>query len=54
MKKILKKQIENNVDVFWVFNEHNKEFIMIHKIINKKLKIYTPKQLLEYLNESDN
>ena len=54
MKNILKKQIENKVEAFWVFNEHNKEFIMIHKIINNNLKIYTAKQLLEYLNEGDN
>ena len=50
IKEILKKQIENNVQTFWTFNEDDKEFTQIYKRYTDKLKIYTPKQLLDYLD----
>ena len=50
IKGILKKQIENNVKTFWTFNEDDKEFTQIYKNYTNELKIYTPKQLLDYLN----
>ena len=49
IKGILKKQIENNVQSFWTFNEEDKEFTQIYKSYTDELKIYTPKQLLDYL-----
>ena len=49
IKGILKKQIENNVKTFWTFNEEDKEFTQIYKSYTNELKIYTPKQLLDYL-----
>ena len=49
IKGILKKQIENNVKTFWTFNEEDKEFTQIYKSYTDELKIYTPKQLLDYL-----
>ena len=49
IKGILKKQTENNVKTFWTFNEEEKEFTQIYKNYTDKLKIYTPKQLLDYL-----
>ena len=49
IKGILKKQIENNVKTFWTFNEDDKEFTQIYKSYTDELKIYTPKQLLDYL-----
>ena len=49
IKSILKKQIDNRVQTFWTFNEDNKEFTQIYKSYSNDLKIYTPKQLLDYL-----
>ena len=49
IKEILKKQINKNVKTFWTFNEDDKEFTQIYKSYTDKLKIYTPKQLLDYL-----
>ena len=49
IKGILKKQMENNVRSFWTFNEEDKEFTQIYKSYSDELKIYTPKQLLDYL-----
>ena len=51
IKTILKKQIDNGVKTFWTFNEEEKEFTQIYKSYTDDLKIYTPQQLLEYLNE---
>jgi len=51
IKNILKKQIENGVKTFWTFDEDTKEFTQIYKNYTNDLKIYTPQQLLEYLNE---
>ena len=50
IKGILKKQIENNVKTFWTFNEGDKEFTQIYKSYTDDLKIYTPQQLLNYLD----
>ena len=50
IKGILKKQTENNVKTFWTFNEDDKEFTQIYKSYTDELKIYTPKQLLDYLD----
>ena len=50
IKEILKKQTENNVKTFWTFNEDDKEFTQIYKSYTDELKIYTPKQLLDYLD----
>jgi hypothetical protein len=51
IKTILRKQIDNGVKTFWTFNEEEKEFTQIYKSYTDELKIYTPQQLLEYLNE---
>ena len=50
IKGILKKQTENNVKTFWTFNEDDKEFTQIYKSYTDDLKIYTPQQLLNYLD----
>ena len=49
IKGILKKQVDNNVKTFWTFNKEDKEFTQIYKNYTNELKIYTPKQLLDYL-----
>ena len=49
IKGILKKQVDNNVQSFWTFNQEDKEFTQIYKSYTNDLKIYTPKQLLDYL-----
>tara|TARA_R110002012_G_scaffold169141_5_gene332968 strand:+ start:205 stop:396 length:192 start_codon:yes stop_codon:yes gene_type:complete len=51
IKKILKKQVQNKVKTFWVFNEENQEFINIYKMYSDKFKIYTPQQLIHKLEE---
>ena len=51
IKGILKKQVDNNVQSFWTFNEEDKEFTQIYKRYTDELKIYTPKQLLDYLDD---
>ncbi len=51
IKKILRKQVQNKVKTFWVYNEETKEFINIYKMYSDKLKIYTPQQLIDYLDE---
>ena len=51
IKTILRKQIDNGVKTFWTFNEEQKEFTQIYKNYTNELKIYTPQQLLNYLNE---
>ena len=50
IKNVLKKQVQNNVKTFWTFNENEKEFTQIYKSYTNELKIYTPKQLLDYLD----
>ena len=50
IKNILRKQIENNVNTFWTFNKDTMEFIQVYKIYSNKYSIYTPKQLLDFLN----
>ena len=51
IKKILRQQVDKGVKTFWTFNEEEKEFTQIYKNYTNELKIYTPQQLLEYLNE---
>ena len=50
IKNILKKQVENNVHSFWTFNKDEQEFTQIYKNYTDELKIYTPKQLLDYID----
>ena len=50
IKGILKKQVGKKVQTFWTFNEEEKEFTQIYRNYTNDLKIYTPKQLLDYLN----
>ena len=51
IKAILRKQIDKGVKSFWTFNETENNFTCIYKNYTNDLKIYTPQQLLEYLNE---
>ena len=50
IKRLLRQQIENGVRVLWTFNEVEPEFTMIYKSYNNNLTIYTPKQLIDYLD----
>ena len=49
IKRILRNQVENNVQALWNFDEENKEFIYVFKRYNDELQIYTPQQLLDKL-----
>ena len=51
IKKILRKQVETNVKTLWTFNEETKEFTCIYKSYTDKLPIFTPQQLIDYLDE---
>ena len=51
IKTILRKQVQNGVKTFWTFNEEEKEFTQIYKNYTNDLKIYTPQQLLNKLDE---
>lgn len=50
IKRLLRQQIESGVRVLWTFNEEEPEFTMIYKSYNNNLTIYTPKQLIDYLD----
>ena len=50
IKRLLKQQIESGVRVLWTFNEVEPEFTMIYKTYNNNLTIYTPQQLIDYLD----
>ena len=50
IKRLLKQQIESGVRVLWTFNEVEPEFTMIYKTYNNNLIIYTPQQLINYLD----
>ena len=51
IKKILRNQIDKGLKTLWTFDEEEKEFKCIYKQYTDELKIYTPQQLLEYLNK---
>ena len=51
IKKILKQQVENGVQTLWTFDKEEKEFTQIYKSYTDKLKIHTPQQLLDKLEE---
>lgn len=53
IKRLLRQQIENRVRVLWTFNELEPEFTMIYKSYNNNLTIYTPQQLITYLDEKE-
>ena len=53
IKRLLRQQIENGVRVLWTFNELEPEFTMIYKSYNNNLTIYTPQQLIDYLDEKE-
>ena len=50
IKRLLRQQIESGVRVLWTFNEVEPEFTMIYKTYNDNLTIYTPQQLINYLD----
>ena len=51
IKRLLRQQIESGVRVLWTFNEAEPEFTMIYKTYNNNLTIYTPQQLIDYLDD---
>ena len=51
IKAILKKQIDKGVKTFWTFDETENNFTCIYKNYTDGLRIYTPQQLLNKLNE---
>ena len=53
IKKILRNQIENNIQALWNFDEDKKEFVNIFKRYNDELQIYTPQQLIDKLEIDD-
>ena len=53
IKKVLKGQIDSKVDALWTFDDAKQEFTMIFKNYDNNLSIYTPQQLINYLNEKE-
>tara|TARA_B100000424_G_scaffold80462_1_gene60230 strand:- start:2307 stop:2498 length:192 start_codon:yes stop_codon:yes gene_type:complete len=52
IKKTLQKQIDNNEKAYWTYIKENKEFVCLNDInVGKKIKVYTPEQLLTYIND---
>ena len=51
IKNILRHQVNKNVKALWTFNEDKKTFTYLYGIITDDLRIYTPQQLLDYLDE---
>ena len=51
IKKILQKQVDDGDKYLWTYDEEKKEFTQIFKNYKDKLKIYTPQQLLDKLDE---
>ena len=53
IKWILKENIKNNVKALWTWDKDKKEnFTCIYKNYNDNLRIYTPVQLLELLENN--
>ena len=53
IKRLLRQQIESGVRSLWTFDEVEPEFTMIYKNYNNSLSIYTPQQLIDYLDEKE-
>ena len=53
IKRLLRQQIESGVRSFWTFDEIIPEFTMIYKDYTNQLSIYTPQQLINYLDEKE-
>ena len=57
IKKILRKQVENQVNSQWAWNKDNEgntiEFCNMFRVIPDVEEIYTPQQLLDKLNETN-
>ena len=51
IKRILRNQIDKGVKSLWTFDEEKKEFNYLYKRFDDKLKIYTPQQLIDKLEE---
>ncbi len=51
IKKILRSQIKSNIKALWTFDEENKVFTYLFNVYDDNLKIYTPQQLIDYLDE---
>jgi hypothetical protein len=53
IKRLLNQHIENGVRSLWTFNEVEPEFTMIYNTYNDNLTIYTPQQLITYLDDKE-
>ena len=53
IKRILRKQVELNLNVIWSWDKEDKHFIMLFNKIDDSLPIYTPHQLLGEIDEEE-
>lgn len=54
IKKMLRNQIATDIKVFWTWEKGSQDhFTMIYQNYGDDLKIYTPQQLLEELEENE-
>ena len=47
IKRILRKQVEDSLNVIWSWDKEDNHFIMVFKDIDDSLPIYKPAQLLD-------
>ena len=47
IKRILRKQAEDNLNVIWSWDKEDNHFIMLFHDIDDNLPIYTPQQLID-------
>ena len=47
IKRILRKQAEDNLNVIWSWYKEDNHFIMLFHDIDDNLPIYTPQQLID-------
>ena len=53
IKRILRKQVDRNMNVIWTWDKEGKHFYMLYNIIDDKFPIYTPFQLLQEIESEE-
>tara|TARA_R100000781_G_C4030326_1_gene110375 strand:+ start:340 stop:519 length:180 start_codon:yes stop_codon:yes gene_type:complete len=51
IKRELRRHVNNNIRSLWTFDEEENVITQIYQNYSNNLKIYTPKQLIDRLNE---
>tara|TARA_R100001126_G_scaffold27522_1_gene14598 strand:+ start:263 stop:445 length:183 start_codon:yes stop_codon:yes gene_type:complete len=54
IKSVLRNQVRVGLKVMWTWDKNKKEFTQIYKNYNDGLRIFTPAQLLQELEDVSN